>query len=344
MFQPALTRTTRINILFFAASVVLSLHSVPYELRIGPPPDVGDVSLHALTAGVASTPYQYRVLVPWLVRAALETHLIRPESEQAAYAAIQTVSLVLLAFVFRRYLSLFIKDSVLVSVMALTLYAILPFNYFNSPYQPCDIPSVLFFTAGLLLIREENWLWFYPLFAIATLNRETSIFLVVVLVFVLFDQCSWRTLGLLAGSQLAIWTAIKTALWMIYLPNRWLGYGLYEFQLKVNAATLLNFPIKGLIVLSTWGGLWLAVVIWHRRIDDVFLKRTLWTIPVFVASMLMVGFVIEMRIYGEVLPIVLAAFWVVFLDVIAGVVQQRDTANSTESSRHSAISHRPLPE
>ena len=140
--------------------------------------------------------------------------------------------------------------------------------------------------------------------------------------FVLFDQYSWRTLGLLVGTQLALWAAIKAALWFIYLPNRWLGYGLYEFQLKMNAATLLNSPIKGLIVLSTWGGLWLAVVIWRRYIDDVFLKRTLWTIPVFVASMLVVGFVIEMRIYGEVLPIVLAAFWVVFLDVIARAIRQ----------------------
>jgi len=346
MFRPELTRATRINILFFAASMVLSLHTVPYELRVAvPPSDVGDVSLHALAAGVASTPYQYRVLVPWLVRGALEAQLIRPESEQAAYAVIQTVALVLLAFAFRRYLSLFVKDSALVSVMALTLYAILPFNYFNSPYQPCDIPSVLFFTLGLLLIRERNWWWFYPFFVVATLNRETSIFLVVVLVCVLFDQYSWRKLSLLVGSQVAIWVAIKTALWLIYLPNRSLGYGLYEFQLKVNAATLLNFPIKGLIVLSTWGGLWLAVVIWHRRIDDVFLKRTLWTIPVFIASMMVVGFVLEMRIYGEVLPIVLAAFWVVFLDVIAGVVRQRDTATSTEgSSQLSTVSYRPLAE
>src|SRR5438552_4287203 len=163
MFQPALTRTARINILFFASSLVLSLHTVPYELRVcGPFQDSGDVSLHALAAGVAATPYQYRVLVPWLVRGAEMAHVIRPESETAAFAVIQTVSLVLLALAFRRYLSLFIKDRVLASVMALTLYAILPFNYFNSPYQPCDIPSILFFTVGLLLIRERNWLWFYP--------------------------------------------------------------------------------------------------------------------------------------------------------------------------------------
>ena len=313
----------RINLLFLAAALILSLHTVPYELRVCfPPPDHGSDSPEALVAGVASTPYQYRVLVPWLVRAALATHLIRPDSQMAAFAVIQTVVLVLLAFAFRRYLSLFIKDPVLSSVMALTLYAVLPFNYFNLPYYPYDIPSVLFFTVGMLLIYERRWLWFYPLFIAATLNRETSIFLTVVTVFVLYDRYRPQTLAALAGSQLAIWAAIKAALWMIYQENRWMGYGLYQFQLKVNVATLRDYPIKGIIALATWGCLWLAVVIWHRRIRDVLLKRTLWTVPVFIAGMFVAGFVIELRIYGEVLPIILAAFWVAFLDLIE------------ESSRH----------
>jgi len=320
-----MTKTTRVNLVFFAAAVILSLHTVPYELRVCfPPPDIGDDSPHALAAGIASTPYQYRVLVPWLVRGAMGAHLIGPDSEMAVFAAIQTVTLVVLAFVFRRYLSLFINDRVLASVMALTLYAVLPFNYFNLPYYPYDIPSVLFFTLGLLLIHQRNWWWFYPVFAVATLNRETSLFLTVVMVCVLFDTYPWPKLGLLAGSQLAIWGVIKIALWFLYRENRWLGYGLYQFQLKANVATILAFPIKGIIALSTWGCLWIAVIIWHRRIHDVFLRRTLWTVPVFIASMFVVGFVIELRIYGEVLPIVLAAFWVAFLDVIEETLRQRD--------------------
>src|SRR5947207_4702618 len=79
-----------------------------------------------------------------------------------------------------------------------------------------------------------------------------------------------------------------------------MGYGLYLFQLKVNVATLLDYPIKCVIALATWGCLWLAVVIWHLRIHDVLLRRTLWTVPVFIAGMLVAGFVIELRIYGFV--------------------------------------------
>jgi hypothetical protein len=319
-----LTRTARINLVFLLAAAILSLHSVPYALRVCvSPPDHGSDSPEALVAGTASTPYQYRVLLPWLVRGALELHVIRPESEIAVFAGIQAVALVLLGFAFRAYLSRFIIDPVLASVMALTIYAVLPFNYFNLPYYPYDIPSVLFFTVGLLLIYERRWGWFFPLFAIATLNRETSIFLAVASLFVLFDRYSRPRLALIVGSQLAIWVAIKAFLWVVYQQNRWMGYGLYQFQLKVNAATLLEHPVKGFIALATWGCLWLAVVIWHRRIHDVYLKRTLWTVPVFIAGMLFAGFVIELRIYGEVLPVVLAAFWVVFLDLVEDSIRSR---------------------
>ncbi len=321
------TSTRRINLVFLIAAVILSLHSVPYELRVCfPPPDHGSDSPEALVAGTASTPYQYRVLLPWLVRGALELRLIRPEWEMAVFAGIQTLALVALGFVFRRYLSRFIADPILASVMALTLYAVLPFNYFNLPYYPYDIPSVLLFTIGLLLIYECRWSWFFPLFVVATLNRETSIFLAVVSLFVLFDRYPRRTLAAIVGAQVAIWVAIKAFLWVLYQQNRWMGYGLYQFQLKVNALTLLTYPIKGIIALATWGCLWLAVVIWHRRIRDVQLKRTLWTVPVFIAGMMFAGFVIELRIYGEVLPIVLAAFWVVFLDLVEDSIRRRGHA------------------
>ena len=312
-----MTKAARIDLAFLAAAVVLSLHTVPYELRVCiPSPDHGSDSPEALVAGTASTPYQYRVLVPLIVRGLLYTHVVDASTQLIAFAVIQVVALILLAFVFRVYLSRFVPDRVVCSIAALTLFAVLPFNYFNLPYYPYDIPSVLFFTLGVILIYEQKWRWFYPMFIAATVNRETTIFLAVVTVFVLFDRVSPKALALLAGSQVAIWTAIKAALWVIYADNRWMGYGLYQFQLKVNLATLVERPLKSVMALATWGCLWMAVVIWHKRIRDPFLRRTLWTVPVFIAGMFVVGFIIELRIYGEVLPIVLAAFWVVFLDVI----------------------------
>src|SRR6476646_3840199 len=102
---------TRANLVFLVAAVILALHSVPYQLAAcTPPPDHGDDSPEALAAGTASTPYQYRVLVPWLVRGAVSVHAISPASERSLFVAIEVIALVMLAFVFRRYVSLFIAD------------------------------------------------------------------------------------------------------------------------------------------------------------------------------------------------------------------------------------------
>jgi len=50
------TKTARINLVFLAAAIILSLHTVPYELRVCfPAPDHGDDSPEALVAGTAST-------------------------------------------------------------------------------------------------------------------------------------------------------------------------------------------------------------------------------------------------------------------------------------------------
>jgi hypothetical protein len=311
-----MTRALRTEAAFFAAALILSIHAAPYRLLADDFP-LGDETPQRLAAGVGSTPYQYRVLVPALVRGATELHVIRPGTQLAAFGAIETVALLLLAYAFRRYVSFFIPDRVLASVAAMSLYLILPFNYFSYPFFPYDVPSVLFFTCGLILIYQQRWLWFFPLFAIATVNRETSIFLTVVTMFVLFDRVRPQTLAAIVASQAAIWIAVKAVLWFVYRtnPRHETVAGLAVFQLKVNAATLVSVPIRSMMTLATWGCLWLPVLLWHRRIRDVSLRRTLWTVPVFLAAMLVVGFVIEMRIYGELLPIVTAAFWVVFLDV-----------------------------
>jgi hypothetical protein len=312
---PSLARRARTNIAFLAATVILSLHTLPYRI-MGPCP--GDDSVERLVAGAAYTPYQYRVLLPAFVRAGEALHLIEPgtRAERGAFDDLELVALVLLGFVFRRYLSSFIHGDVVASVLALSIYVILPFNYFNYFFYPYDIPGVLFFTLGLILIRNRNWWLFYPVFALATFNRETSIFLVAAAAFALYDKLSARRLALLVGSQLVIWCVIKAGLWSLYRDNPSHGVGLFVFQFKVNVATIREVPLKSLAALSTWGLLWVAGAIWYRRIRDEFLRRNLWVVPLFVLAMFVFGFIVESRIYGEILPIVIAAFWVTFLPLL----------------------------
>ena len=320
-----MTRATRIDVAFLVVAVALSASVLPYRVVacFPEPPGGNDTSPRALAAGVGTTPYQYRVLVPWLVRGAVAAGLLPSDADIPAFVALEGLALVALACAFRQYLSLFIDDRLVTSVAALSAYAVLPFNDLRGPFLPYDTPSIVFFATGLVLIRRQSWRWFFPLFTLATLNRETSIFLTAAFAVALYDEYRPSRLALLGGAQIAIWIAIKAALWQIYRQNPSVGAsGLYFFQLKVNLATILSRPIASLIVLSTWGGLWLTALIWHARISDRFLRRTLWVVPMFMAGMFVVGFVVEMRVYGEMLPIVLAAFWVGLLSLVSQALRE----------------------
>lgn len=44
-------------------------------------------------------------------------------------------------------------------------------------YYPYDIPSLTFFAAGIVLFLKKKWLWFYPVFILACLNRESACFI-----------------------------------------------------------------------------------------------------------------------------------------------------------------------
>ena len=44
-------------------------------------------------------------------------------------------------------------------------------------YYPYDIPSLTFFAAGVILFQQKKWLWFYPVFLLACLNRESACFI-----------------------------------------------------------------------------------------------------------------------------------------------------------------------
>ena len=44
-------------------------------------------------------------------------------------------------------------------------------------YYPYDIPSLTFFATGIILFLQKKWCWFYPVFILACLNRESACFI-----------------------------------------------------------------------------------------------------------------------------------------------------------------------
>ena len=46
-------------------------------------------------------------------------------------------------------------------------------------YYPYDIPSLTFFALGIILFMQKKWNWFYPVFLLGCLNRESACFITI---------------------------------------------------------------------------------------------------------------------------------------------------------------------
>jgi hypothetical protein len=197
----------------------------------------------------------------------------------------------------------------------------LPFHFLTQHtqptyYYPSDIPAIIAFVIGLLAILRRRYLLFYLVFIIGTLNRETTCFLTVFFLIAAWGREARRTLLLHAGAQLAIWLAIKVGLYALYADNTVPEYCDIWSSFKLSIGFNIDF--------STWAGwsgltsvyafLWIPLLVVYRRIPHPELRRGLWVVPIFHVVMFIPGEIYELRIYMEMLPLVV---WGVALGILA---------------------------
>jgi hypothetical protein len=259
-------------------------------------------TLQAMTDFSADTPFQYRLLVPMLV------HVIRsvfPISIFWLFRAFTSGAVLLLIFAFRRYLYLFLNDRD-VDVYAFVIFYPLLWNYcvLNPFYHPADIPAILFFTLGLIYIAQRQWLLYYVIFVIASINRETSCFLTFALCFALVgkQRSSWLVGHVVL--QLAIWLTIRITMSYAFAANA--GEKVFENHIRSNLEFLFNYSQYGRLQVGrifTFGFIWMLIPVYWNRQPDFFKRALLTTIP-FMIGMGIVGNLYEVRIYSELVPII----------------------------------------
>jgi hypothetical protein len=288
----------------------------------------GGATLEALVSGTAPTPFQYRVLIPWLVRGLLT--LLPSLSLPGTFQFIELLAVIGLVLAFRTWLKRLLTHPTLAALLSLSIFYALPFHFLFPRefafFYPSDIPAVLFFTLGLLFLHRQDWKRFYPLLLLATLNRETALFLTVVYVFTAFGTRPRRAVIVHTLAQLALWGAAKASLYVLYRSNP--GLGIFESQLASNLAWLSQ-PAVLIEVASLWGFVWIPVLIWGRSIPDDFVRRSLWAALPYVLALGTVGVVHEMRIYAEFIPLMLGAFWLIVVRLAQG---QPDVSGPTATA------------
>lgn len=259
----------------------------------------------------ADKPFVLRVLVPALALLVMRgTGLDAP----AVFWLAESSALVALTLVFRVWLRQVIPAPAPYRLLAFTLPLLLPWQLllprYNPIWFPYDLWAAVFLVAALLALRLQAWRWYYPLFVVATLNRETSICYTLLLVLTLYDRLPRRHLVLHVAAQAALWLCIRLLLQALFARN---AGGLTEPAWPLFLLFLL-FPgslREALVRLAYLAGIcaFLPVAAFgsYRRLTDVFVRRSLWLLPPFLAGMAVVGRYYEYRLFGEIMAIPLTA-------------------------------------
>ena len=109
-----------------------------------------------------------------------------------------------------------------------------------------------------------------------------------------------------AVMQALLWSVIKGTLWFIYRTNPVVGFGLFENQLWANIEALADWP-RLAAYLMNFGGIWIPVVIWPRKLAQPFLRYALLVCVVQMLVLGTEGVLDEMRVYGEMIPVIYLA-------------------------------------
>ena len=252
-------------------------------------------------------PFRYRVLPTFLASSLARLGL----GLANAYAVQGTLFVWGALLLYRRLLARFMHPD-LARLLAPGLLYSLGWQYcvLNDLYFPFDLPGVFFFVTGWCWILERRWSLFYPTFVLATLNRETSLILTLIVAIVGYRRMPARALALHVGVQLTLWIGIKSILYSAFPAH---GESLYMSTIEYNRDMLLGIlgltprGLHNALKFALWGGgVWLTLPFIVRGQPEV-IRRSLLAIIPFLAGLLLVARLYEMRVYGEVVCIVVTA-------------------------------------
>ncbi len=185
-----------------------------------------------------------------------------------------------------------------------------------------DMPSLLAFSIGFYLIYfRKPVAWFVLLFAIATLNRETTLLL---LPFWAISEAlgpdgrvRWRTLlslrvlGVLAPLSM-YWLVWHHVVYDLFATNTSEYYPRILFNLR--CFTRLRYWPQ---LAAAFGFSWPFLILFYRRIRDAHLRAWVLVLPLWYVVMLFWAIVTETRVFGECVPFLAPVLAIIAEEVLS---------------------------
>jgi hypothetical protein len=298
--------------------IILSLAAVlayDYYIQIDVPNLVSRLDLHQhIIAGTAASPYRYRVLVPFIgevLRLGFATILSPSKSFLLAYAIFDLLAIVFLLLIFFAYLQLwFSREQAFIGTLFMAGMMTLVFK--DHIFQPWSFLEVGLFTASLYLMVTKKPLLLGIVVAVASLNRETGVFIPLTYLITSLDFKSIFKNGIPALRKQArtIWLSLAFfSIWLvIYLGLRWLLGSAPQVN-SVEALYSQNTSSKNLLyALLNWilffGAFWIFPILGYKHAPE-FLRRVLIIVPFYLLSVLVWGVWYEVRLLMPLYPVLI---------------------------------------
>ena len=295
--------------------LILSVSAVVaygYVNRVDRPNFESRLELHSqIIAGTAPSPYRYRVLVPFIAEGftkALSAVFPLKISFLLAYAIYDLLAvcflLVTLFFWLRTW---FDGDQSLIGVLFVA--GTMPIALQDHYFQPWSLLEAGLFTAALLAIHRQRYWLLVSLVILASLNRETAIFIPMTFLLAIDTRTilhtrsarEWKPV-LLFGALLLIWTAVFFGLRYILGSVSLLGAvgGLLAHN-TTRGSLFYTFVNAGLLL----GGFWVFTLM-GLKYAPTYIKRIVLVIPFYLITVMIWGVWYEVRLLMPLYAVLVA--------------------------------------
>ena len=309
------------RILYIVAALIVSAGVFPAYLSISGSWNLDPASFPKMLAGTADRPYVYRQLIPviskftaplvpqWVIDFFQKTPdilkskinvLSQGTSPREAIIAVILMYSCLIGFIFTERALLkqlgYSQEEEQVIPIVLTIL-ILPLTVFFGYIY--DLPQLFLFTLGLIFMVRKQWHFYLPVLTIATVNKETSIFLIMIFALYFFRSLSRKTyLGLLTVQSI-IYIFVHGLIVYLYRNNP--GQPI-DWTIEFHIKQYTHYPITFLVTLLFFGVI-LFLVFKGWQYKPFFLRISFSIFFIVLILFFTAGREMEFRVFMDILPI-----------------------------------------
>ncbi len=259
---------------------------------------------HQIVQATAPSPYRYRVLAPFAAEWLINLFSVGFPAEKAfllAYAIYDWIA-ILLSLVFLFFWLRIWFESEPATVGVLFVAATMPIAFQDHYFQPWSLLEPALFSLSLLAIYRRNLWLLATLVFLASLNRETAVFLPLAFLMTIQGENRQRT-------QSMFWFWVLLLIWAVVF------FGLRYFRGNApHVETVAGLLAQNLTPRSLFyaflnsslflGGFWVFVVAGFRY-AATFLKKASLVIPFYLLTVFIWGIWQEVRLLFPLYPFLL---------------------------------------